>query len=164
MPRHRARSRRHHTLSSLTVTGAALGVSLLSPFTAVAAPGASTLPVQPTRSGNGASGGGRCDDVVADPGATDDEVHEALADARPGEVVCVSVDADDDAGPDTHSHRHAREAAYRHGHGGGRHRAARPMTSGERQQRIGCLQGYIVDDCERFSVENLLRRGIDPSQ
>jgi len=38
----------------------------------------------------------------------------------------------------------------------------RPMTSGERQYRNGCRQGYINDDCEQFSVTNLLRRGIDP--
>jgi hypothetical protein len=38
----------------------------------------------------------------------------------------------------------------------------RPMTSGERQYRNGCRQGYISEDCEQFSVTSLLRRGIDP--
>ncbi|HTF53062.1 MAG TPA: hypothetical protein VK735_36920 [Pseudonocardia sp.] len=49
----------------------------------------------------------------------------------------------------------------RHSHGG-HHDRDRPMTSGERQYRNGCRQGYINDDCEQFSVTNLLRRGIDP--
>jgi hypothetical protein len=42
------------------------------------------------------------------------------------------------------------------------HRRYRPMTSGEEQYRNGCRQGYISDDCEQFSVTNLLRHGIDP--
>jgi hypothetical protein len=41
-------------------------------------------------------------------------------------------------------------------------RALRPMTSGEQQYRNGCRQGYIVDDCDKFTAHNLLRRGIDP--
>jgi hypothetical protein len=65
---------------------------------------------------------------------------------------------------DEHSHTagaadHA--GATRHG----THRAARhirPMTSGERQYRNGCRQGYITEDCERFSVTALLRHGINP--
>lgn len=42
------------------------------------------------------------------------------------------------------------------------HRRYRPMTSGEEQYRNGCKQGYISDDCEQFSVTNLLRHGINP--
>jgi hypothetical protein len=30
------------------------------------------------------------------------------------------------------------------------------MTSGERQYRNGCEQGYIAEHCEQFSVEHLL--------
>ena len=41
-------------------------------------------------------------------------------------------------------------------------RYIRPMTSGERQYRNGCRQGYITEDCERFSVTELLRHGINP--
>jgi hypothetical protein len=159
MPRHRAPSTRHQALSSLAVTGAALGASLLSPFTAAATPNAWAPPTQPARPGTTSSGGGRCDEVIAEPsGEYDgDEVREELADAEPGEVVCVPVDADADT-------RHHRERAPRHRHGSEFRHATRPMTTGERQQRLGCLQGYIVDDCEQFSVENLLRRGIDPLQ
>lgn len=169
MPRHRAPSTRHHALSSLAVTGAALGVSLLSPLTAAAAPSAWTSPTHPARPGTTTSGGTRCDDVVADTGATDtDEVREALADAEPGEVVCVHTDTNTDTdtatGADSHVHPHARELAHRHRHNGEHHHAPRPMTSGEQQQRNGCLQGYIVDDCEQFSASNLLRHGIDPFQ
>ena len=39
----------------------------------------------------------------------------------------------------------------------------RPMSSGERQYRNGCRQGYIHQGCERFDVSHLLRRGIDPN-
>jgi hypothetical protein len=42
------------------------------------------------------------------------------------------------------------------------HHRYRPMSSGEAQYRNGCRQGYISDDCEQFSVTNLLRHGIDP--
>jgi len=45
---------------------------------------------------------------------------------------------------------------------GSHHRRYRPMTSGEEQYRNGCKQGYISDDCEQFSVTNLLRHGINP--
>jgi hypothetical protein len=48
------------------------------------------------------------------------------------------------------------------GHDGSHHRHYRPMTSGEEQYRNGCHQGYISDDCEQFSVTNLLHHGIDP--
>jgi hypothetical protein len=50
----------------------------------------------------------------------------------------------------------------RHSHGSHHHDRDRPMTSGERQYRNGCRQGYISEDCEQFSVTSLLRRGIDP--
>ena len=50
----------------------------------------------------------------------------------------------------------------RHSHGRHQHDRDRPMTSGERQYRNGCRQGYISDDCEQFSVTSLLGRGIDP--
>jgi hypothetical protein len=50
-----------------------------------------------------------------------------------------------------------------HGDGDtGSHHRYRPMTSGEEQYRNGCKQGYISDDCEQFSVTNLLRQGINP--
>lgn len=165
MPRHRAPSNRHHALSSLALTGAALGASLFSPLTAAAAAGAGSPSTHPARPGT-TSGGARCDDVV--PGSSADldpgEVRKALADADPGEVVCVPVDADSDTGTADGSYPSRREHTHRHRHVGPHHHATRPMTSGERQQRIGCLQGYIVDDCERFSVESLRRRGIDPSR
>lgn len=150
MPRHRAPCARHHVLSSLAVTAAALGVSLLSAFTASA---------HAARTGTTGTGGGRCDEVVAGPGSEydHDEVREELADTEPGEVVCVPADADADTG-------HRREFAPRQRHGAESHHATRPMTSGERQQRTGCQRGYIVEDCERFSVENLLHHGIDPFQ
>jgi hypothetical protein len=68
----------------------------------------------------------------------------------------------------------ASHADHRHASGGteqpggtrhGTHRATRytrPMTSGERQYRNGCQQGYITEDCERFSITELLRHGINP--
>ncbi len=40
---------------------------------------------------------------------------------------------------------------------------SRPMTSGERQYRNGCRQGYISEGCERFSIGRLVKRGINPS-
>jgi hypothetical protein len=42
------------------------------------------------------------------------------------------------------------------------HRRLRPMSSGEQQYRNGCLQGYITDDCEQFSVHGLTHKGINP--
>jgi hypothetical protein len=54
---------------------------------------------------------------------------------------------------------HGQQATTTHSERG-HHR--RPMTSGERQYRNGCRQGYITEDCEQFSVTNLLRRGINP--
>ncbi|MBO0873106.1 MAG: hypothetical protein J2P19_06895 [Pseudonocardia sp.] len=149
-------------MSSLAVTGAAVGASLLSPLTAAAAPSAWTSPVHPARPGAAGSGGTRCDDVVTDASTDSDEVREALANAKPGEVVCVPVDADTDS--DNGMNNDGRELPHRHRHHVEHHRATRPMTSGEHQQRNGCLQGYIVDDCERFSVSNLLHHGIDPFQ
>jgi hypothetical protein len=44
----------------------------------------------------------------------------------------------------------------------GRNRHRRPLSSGERQYRNGCRQGYIHEDCEQFSIANLLHRGINP--
>ena len=173
MPRHRAPSTRHHALSSFAVTGAAFGASLLSPVTAAAAPSAWTSSTHPARPGATTSGGTRCDDLVPDASGDSDEMREALADAEPGEVACVLLDAeadadtDTDAGSDNGTHTDGHELTHRHRveqHRVEQHRATRPMTSGEHQQRNGCLQGYIVDDCERFSVSNLLRHGIDPFQ
>ena len=43
-----------------------------------------------------------------------------------------------------------------------RNRHRRALTSGERQYRNGCRQGYIHEDCEQFSISNLLHRGINP--
>ena len=63
-------------------------------------------------------------------------------------------------------HRHASGGTDQPG--GTRHgthhatRYTRPMTSGERQYRNGCRQGYITEDCERFSVTALLRHCINP--
>lgn len=48
------------------------------------------------------------------------------------------------------------------GEGGGWGGRLRSMSSGERQYRNGCRRGDIADECARFSVGNLLRRGIDP--
>jgi hypothetical protein len=82
------------------------------------------------------------------------------------------------AGPAHPTSRHPGDydGAYSHPHSqgtksrGAHHRAVphtvarhlRPMTSGERQYRNGCLQGYISEDCHAFSVTELLRHGISP--
>ncbi len=44
----------------------------------------------------------------------------------------------------------------------GRATHTRPMSSGERQYRNGCRQGYIVEDCGQYDVPHLLQRGINP--
>lgn len=56
-----------------------------------------------------------------------------------------------------------RQVATTYGDRGHHHRDhRRPISSGELQYRNGCRQGYITEDCDQFSVTNLLRRGIDP--
>ncbi|MGQ0480276.1 MAG: hypothetical protein ACT4O0_04510 [Pseudonocardia sp.] len=58
-----------------------------------------------------------------------------------------------DRGDDLAAHRRDRETPR-----------SRPMTSGERQYRNGCRQGYISEGCERFSIGELVKRGINPSR
>ncbi|GAA5153461.1 hypothetical protein GCM10023321_23740 [Pseudonocardia eucalypti] len=80
--------------------------------------------------------------AAAAPDHDEDCTHH---DAEPGEYLCT-----DDAARSGH-----RSSA--------RQKRMRPMTSGERQYRVGCRRGYIVRDCREFSVGNLLRHGINPS-
>jgi hypothetical protein len=64
-------------------------------------------------------------------------------------------------------HHHADESGSGSAHSGHRHKhhrtELRPMTSGEEQYRNGCRHGYITQNCNEFSVSNLLGRGINPS-
>ena len=108
MARHRAPAQSSRALATAAVTGAAVGASLLTPATALAATG-------------------------------DDSGSQQAG----------------DTGPTAHEHpaRHTSHAQHRH---------LRPMTSGEQQYRNGCRQGYITEDCQLFSVRDLLQRGINP--
>lgn len=167
MPRHHAApthaSTHHHALSSLAVTGAALGASLFSPLTAAAAPGSAESSGQATPSHAATS---TRDDTLCD-----------AADAETREGACLPTASHSTIRPRAREPEHRHRHSPRDGGGdvidngigngidnGGKHHRARPMTSGERQYRTGCQQGYIVDDCEQFSVKSLLQHGIDPFQ
>lgn len=138
MPRHRAPSPSRLSITGV-LAGTTLGASVLLPGAALGQPA-----------------------VPAAPG------HAGSADRpTPGSDPGGSRDADDDSrhADDDRSGRH-RPAAHRHArqHGHARHHDAhpRPLTSGERQYRNGCRQGYILEGCAQFAVPHLLRRGISP--
>jgi hypothetical protein len=130
--------------SRLSITGVlagtTLGATVLLPGTALAHPVA-------TAAGQAGSAAGQAGSATGRAGSSDRD--------RPGD----SRPADDGSDP-------GRPAAHRHTrhHGHSRHHVARPrpMTSGERQYRNGCRQGYILDGCAQFDVPHLLRRGISP--
>jgi hypothetical protein len=61
-----------------------------------------------------------------------------------------------------HAGSHHRVGGHATHHGETHHHRLRPMTSGERQYRNGCLQGYITDDCHQFTVPSLTTKGINP--
>lgn len=131
MPRHRAPTRAHRCLATFALTGAAVGVSLIHPSSAVAAtpvagqPRPADLPV--------------VDD--SDDSPADDRARPPRHRAHP-----------EDRGHTDRRSERARDESSR----------GRPMSSGERQYRNGCRQGYINQGCERFDAAHLLRRGIDP--
>lgn len=137
------------------MTGAAVGAALFSPLSAAAASGSATSPGQPTqnRSATAAGDDTSCGAAVAGHGwqGHTRTVSSSLAD--PGESVCLP--AADHPGSRSVIQPQARKPRHQHQH-------ARPMTSGERQYRAGCQQGYIIEGCDQFNVRNLLRHGIDP--
>lgn len=133
MPQHRAPSPSRSTMTVI-LTGATLGASALLPGIASARP----LPPRPL------PGAGTVDHHFAT--GFDDDWYADDSDWE-------DDDADDSARDDS-----ARDDDRRHE----RPAHTRPMTSGERQYRNGCRQGYITDDCEQFDVTHLLRRGINP--
>lgn len=155
MPCHRAASPRSLALRSLVLTGATLSASLFSPLAAVAAPTV-TGSVPTGRTGTTTTGGAGCTASTTDVSA--DELGSALADAEPGEVVCLPG-AENSA---DHAHPGGREAERTHRHSGAPHSRPASEPNGERQSRNGCGQGYLTDDCEQFSVHDLLHDSIDP--
>lgn len=182
MPRHRATptygSTHHHALRCLAMSGAALGASLFSPLVAAAAPGPAGHLGQPTPSRSSTA---RLNDALCQAADADDDqdsTHSRPAGTVPGKDVCPPTTNHADSlsairvQGQQPKHRHGSRGHSVHNsgahnsavHSSGEQRRARPMTSGERQYRRGCQQGYILEDCEQFSVANLLHHGIDPFQ
>lgn len=141
MPRHRASSRRARSLPALVLTGAALGGPVVFPVNAVAAPLLGEAP------------------QVMDAHDPDFDDSTDSTDDFDDESDYQSDDADD--GPDDDWVDHESRPVIRHREATHRVRS-RPMTSGERQYRNGCRQGYITDGCQRFDVTHLLGQGINP--
>ncbi|MDQ2706816.1 MAG: hypothetical protein M3Z25_03935 [Actinomycetota bacterium] len=133
MPRHRAPAR-NRSLTTLALSGAALGGSALYPLTSVAAPAHEHLRHS----------------VVADFNDDFDSDESNKWDESEGD----GAGSFDDGRPDSPTRPHKRAAQH--------HAYNRYLTSGERQYRNGCRQGYITDACEQFDVTHLLQRGIDP--
>lgn len=151
MPCHRAASPRSLALRSVALTGATLSASLLSPLVSSAPAVAVTAPTGRTATTTTGSAG--CTALSTDVSA--DELESALTDAEPGEVVCV-------LGAKNSEHAHPRGRERTHRSGGAEQGRPRSETSGERQYQNACGQGYFNDDCEQFSVQDLLSDGIDP--
>jgi hypothetical protein len=158
MPRHRApsalvRAARSRAAATLTITGAALGASVLWPIVATAAPAAGGPAGQWPELGGSARPG--CDREVGP-----NELESALDQAQLHDVVCVPGGSHPHPGAQPRPLRHEVGAAYRHGPGSHR---SRPAADPARHHRSGCHRGRGLDDHEQFSVPDLLLDTLGPA-